>query len=143
MTRTKLILIVVVGLFIILQLIPLNQTNPPVIQDAQAPADIKTILKASCYDCHSNETVWPWYSRIAPGSFLITRDVVEGRKHLNFSEFSDLDAFDSTDIAEEIIEVLDEGEMPIIPYLLLHPSASLSDSQVDALKAWAESLYPE
>lgn len=143
MTRTKIILIVVVGLFIVLQLIPLNQTNPPVIQDASAPSDIKTILQTSCYDCHSNETAWPWYSRIAPGSFLITRDVVEGRKHLNFSEFSDLDAFDSTDIADEIIEVLDEGEMPILPYLLLHPGASLSDSQVEALQGWAESLYPE
>jgi len=143
LTRTKIILIVIVGLFIVLQLIPLNQTNPPVIQDASASSDIKTILQTSCYDCHSNETKWPWYSRIAPGSFLITRDVVEGRKHLNFSEFSDLDAFDSTDIADEIIEVLDEGEMPILPYLLLHPGASLSDSQVEALKGWAESLYPE
>lgn len=143
MTRTKIILIVIVGFFIILQLIPLNQTNPPVIQDASAPSDIKLILKTSCYDCHSNETEWPWYSRIAPGSFLITRDVVEGRKHLNFSEFSDMDDFDSTDIAEEIIEVLDEGKMPIVPYLLLHPGASLSDSQTQSLQEWAETLYPE
>jgi len=142
-TRTKIILIVIVGFFIILQLIPLNQTNPPVIQDASAPSDIKLILKTSCYDCHSNETEWPWYSRIAPGSFLITRDVVEGRKHLNFSEFSDMDDFDSTDIAEEIIEVLDEGKMPIVPYLLLHPGASLSDSQTQSLQEWAETLYPE
>lgn len=143
MTRAKIILIVIVGLFIILQLIPLNQTNPPVIQDASAPSDIDAILRNSCYDCHSNETVWPWYSRIAPGSFLITRDVVEGRKHLNFSEFADMDAYDSTDIADEIIEVLDEEEMPIVPYLLLHPGASLNESQTQAIKDWAETLYPE
>jgi hypothetical protein len=74
---------------------------------------------------------------------LITRDVVEGRKHLNFSEFSDLDAFDSTDIADEILEVLEEGEMPILPYLLLHPGASLSDSQIETLTGWAETLYSE
>ncbi len=143
MTRTKIILIVIVGLFIIMQLIPLNQTNPPVIQDASAPVDIKMILKTSCYDCHSNETEWPWYSRIAPGSFLITHDVVKGRKHLNFSEFSDMDVFDSTDVANEILEVLEEGEMPIIPYLLLHPGASLSDSQTKALMGWVKTLYSE
>jgi hypothetical protein len=142
-TRTKIVLIVIVGLFIVLQLVPLNQINPPIIQDASAPSDIKLILKTSCYDCHSNETEWPWYSRIAPGSFLITRDVVEGRKHLNFSEFSDLDAFDSTDIADEILEVLEEGEMPILPYLLLHPGASLSDSQIKTLTGWAKTLYSE
>jgi len=140
-TRTKIILIAVVGLLIIIQLIPLNQTNPPIIQDASAPSDIKLILKNSCYDCHSNETEWPWYSRIAPGSFLITRDVVEGRKHLNFSEFADMDAFDSTDIADDILEVLEEGEMPILPYLLLHPNASLSDSQIESLVDWANTLY--
>lgn len=140
MTRTRVILIAIVGLFIILQLIPLNQTNPPIIQDAAAPANIKLILKTSCYDCHSNETEWPWYSRIAPGSFLITHDVVEGRKHLNFSEFSELDGFDSTDIADEMLDVLEAGEMPILPYLLLHPDASLSDSQTEALIEWAKTL---
>ncbi|MCF7825882.1 MAG: heme-binding domain-containing protein [Candidatus Marinimicrobia bacterium] len=142
-TRTRIILIVIVGLFILIQLIPLNQTNPPIVQDAAAPADIKLILKTSCYDCHSNETKWPWYSRIAPGSFLITHDVVEGRKHLNFSEFSELDGFDSTDIADEMLDVLEAGEMPILPYLLLHPDASLSDSQTKALVGWAKSLASE
>ncbi len=143
MTRTKLVTSVIVGIFIILQLIPLNQSNPPIIQDANAPENVKNILLTSCYDCHSNETIWPWYSRIAPGSFLITHDVVEGREHLNFSEFADLNAFDSTDIADEILEVLEEGEMPIIPYLLLHPDASLSDSQTKVLVNWAKSLYTQ
>jgi len=143
MTRTKFVTVVIIGLFIILQLIPLNQINPPVIQDANAPQNVKNILMTSCYDCHSNETIWPWYSRIAPGSFLITHDVVEGREHLNFSEFSGLDGFDSTDLAEELLEVLEEGEMPIIPYLILHPDASLSDSQTKVLVKWAESLFPK
>jgi hypothetical protein len=142
-SRTKVILIVVVALFIIMQFVPLNQTNPQIIQDVSAPSHIKTILKTSCYDCHSNETEWPWYSRIAPGSFLITRDVVEGRKHLNFSEFSDMDAFDSTDVADEILEVLNEGEMPILPYLLLHPKASLSESQTQDLMEWAKTFYSQ
>ena len=143
MSRKKIILLVIIGLFIIMQLIPLNQRNPPIIQDVSAPSGIKLILKTSCYDCHSNETQWPWYSRIAPGSFLITRDVVEGRKHLNFSEFSEMDAFDSTDIADEILEVLEDGKMPLPPYLLLHPGASLSDSQTEALMDWAKTFYTE
>ncbi len=143
MSKTKLVSIVVVGLFIVIQLIPINQSNPPVVQEVSAPSNIQEILETSCYDCHSNESVWPWYSRIAPGSFLITRDVVEGRKHLNFSDFSGMDAFDSSDVADEMIEVLEAGEMPLLPYLLLHPSASLSDSQTRALLDWAQTLYPE
>jgi len=135
------VLIVIVGVFIVLQLIPINQDNPRVIQNVNAPAAIQKILKTSCYDCHSNETVWPWYSRIAPGSFLMTHDVNEGRKHLNFSDFSEMDAFDSTDIAEEIIEMLEEGKMPLPPYLLLHPDARLSDSQIEALIHWAKTFY--
>lgn len=143
MPRTKLVILVIVGIFIILQLIPVNQVNPLTVQNVDAPSEIMSILKTSCYDCHSNETEWPWYSRIAPGSFLITRDVIEGRKHLNFSEFSELNVVDSSMIADEIIEVLKEGEMPILPYLLLHPSASLIDSETKALMKWAETLYPE
>ncbi len=143
MARSKLVLLVLAGIIVIMQLIPLNQTNPDVIQDANAPAHVKDILVESCYDCHSNQTVWPWYSRIAPGSFLIPRDVNEGRKHLNFSEFNDLDGFDSSDIAEELIEVLTEGEMPLPPYLILHPNASLSQSETNTLLDWANTLYPE
>lgn len=143
MTKSKLAIIIVVAVGIILQLIPVNQTNPPIIQSAEMSGEVKEILVESCFDCHSNETEWPWYSRIAPGSFLITRDVIEGRKHLNFSEFSDMDAYDSSDVADEIIEMLEEGEMPLLPYLLLHPDASLSDSETQILIAWAESLYPE
>ena len=142
MTRTKLVLIVIVGFFVVLQLIPVNQINPPIIQTANVPSNVEKILQTSCYDCHSNETVWPWYSRIAPGSFLITRDVIEGRKRLNFSDFSGMDSFDSSDVAEEMIEMLEAGKMPLFPYLLLHRDARLSESQSETLIDWAKSLYP-
>ena len=143
MSRLKLVTLVIVGIIVILQLIPVNQTNPPVVQEANIPQEVKAILVESCFDCHSNETIWPWYSRIAPGSFLITRDVIEGRKHLNFSDFSGMDAFDSSDVAEEIEEVLEEGRMPILPYLLLHPDASLSDSEIGVILSWTNTLYSE
>lgn len=143
MARSKLIILILIGIFVVMQLIPLNQENPPVVQAATLPSEVKDILTESCFDCHSNTTKWPWYSRIAPGSFLITRDVIVGREHLNFSDFSSFDAFDSSDIADEIIEVLEDGKMPILPYLLLHPDASLTDSETGVLIKWAESLYPE
>ena len=142
MSKTRVIAIGVIVIFIVLQLIPINQTNPPIIQTAEMPDDVEAIMRESCFDCHSNETRWPWYSRIAPGSFLITYDVMEGREHLNFSEFAGMDAFDSSDVADEIIEVLENGEMPVAPYLILHPSASLSDSETEILINWAKTLHP-
>lgn len=143
MSRARLGLITVVGLFLIIQLIPVNQVNPPIIKRAIVPADVEVLLRESCYDCHSYETEWPWYSRIAPGSFLITHDVIEGRRHLNFSDFSGMDSFDSMDVAEEILEVLEKGEMPPSQYLILHPGASLSNSELNTLRSWANSLYGE
>src|SRR5262245_21993196 len=67
------------------QLVPIDATNPAVEGDIPAPPEVKAILRRACYDCHSNETVWPWYSRLAPLSWLISRDVHEGRSKLNFS----------------------------------------------------------
>ena len=137
-----------------MRLIPLVAIAARVIT-AQKPPTTDEINRAYCEmvwrdcvegdensACHSNETRWPWYSRIAPGSFLITHDVVEGREHLNFSLFHDLDAFDSSDIADEIIEVLEKEEMPLLPYLMLHPDASLSAGETQVLMDWAETLYP-
>jgi len=140
LSKSRIITLSVIAVFIVIQLIPVNQTNPPIVQSAEMPGDVESIMRESCFDCHSNETKWPWYSRIAPGSFLITYDVNEGRKHLNFSDFSGMDSFDSSDVADELIEVLEEGKMPVPQYLILHPSASLSDSETEILLNWAESL---
>ena len=73
-----------------MQLVSFERTNPPVTGEIKAPGDVKPLLERACYDCHSNQTVWPWYSRIAPGSWLMHRDVIEGRKELNFSEWASL-----------------------------------------------------
>jgi hypothetical protein len=81
----------------------------------------------TCGDCHSNETVWPWYSNVAPMSWLIQRDVDEGRKEFNISEW------DRHQDDDEAFEVFKEGEMPLKPYLLLHPEARLSNQDTDAL----------
>jgi hypothetical protein len=111
-------------LFLLIQLVPYGRgfTNPPVIQDAPwTSLQARQVAQRACYDCHSNETIWPWYSRIAPISWLVYRDVQEGRSELNFSEWGR-----SEQEFEDIGEVIAEGNMPPLQYLLAHPSARLS-----------------
>src|ERR1035438_9066559 len=91
MKKWKLILLATLGVFAALQLANPSRVNPPVEKDfiaaASPPASFAASMRAACYDCHSHETTWPWYSRIAPVSWLIASDVNEGREHLNFSDW--------------------------------------------------------
>jgi hypothetical protein len=128
---------------IAIQFIPVNRTNPPVESEAPFPEDVLSILRGSCYDCHSHETVWPWYSRIAPVSFLIANDVNEGREHLNLSTWNRLSAADRIDAIEEIWEQVEDGDMPLWYYLPAHPEARLSDDERAVLKAWAQEAEQE
>ena len=119
-----------------IQLIPVERTNPAVVYDFDGPPDVKAILKRSCYDCHSNETQWPWYSRVAPASWLVTHHVDDGRKHLNFSEWEAWKAMSW--IRSEIVEETAEGEMPPKSYLRLHSDAKVTAEELTVLKDWAE-----
>ncbi len=121
-----------IALVALMQLVPVWawQTNPPVVTDvAWTTPEAASIARRACYDCHSNETVWPWYSRIAPVSWLVTYDVRKGRDELNFS----LPLREPAELAGEIAEVLREGEMPPQPYLMLHPEARLSAQEMHIL----------
>ncbi|MBL1216145.1 MAG: heme-binding protein [Planctomycetes bacterium] len=120
-----------------IQFVPVERTNPAVSMEVDAPADVVAVLKQSCYDCHSNETTWPWYSKVAPVSWLVAHDVEEGREHVNFSEWDTYSAEDRRKIAEEAYEEAEEGKMPIWFYVMLHGDAKLSDSDLASLKAWA------
>jgi hypothetical protein len=117
-----------VVLFALIQLIPYgrNHVNPAVLQEPNWDAQTRSIAQKACFDCHSNETVWAWYSNIAPFSWLIQRDVDEGRRVLNFSEWGRWET-------EEIGETVAEGEMPPQQYLLLHPNAKLTDAEKQVL----------
>jgi hypothetical protein len=119
---------VVVGVvaFVAIQLVPVPaRANPPVQAHIQWDSlETEQLVKDTCYDCHSNETVWPWYSYIAPVSWLVAQDVEEGREKLNFSEQS------ANDIeSEELIEEVEEGGMPLPNYIVMHPNAKLTDKQ--------------
>lgn len=134
----KRIFFILVGVLLVLQFFPIDRSNPPVKAEIQTSAETKEILKRSCYDCHSNETVWPAYSYIFPASLLISHHVEEGRDELNFSEFGLLTEKKQNKKIYEIWEQVDEGEMPPKDYLLLHPSARLSDKDKEILKQWSD-----
>jgi len=129
-------LIIIVVLLVAIQFIPSNKTNPPVTAEIDAPTGVMAVFKRACYDCHSNETVWPWYSRIVPVSLLIEDDVNEGRSHFNFSEWGDLSRKKKAKIKEEIWEMIEKGKMPLGKYIFLHPEAELSTKDKHIIQNW-------
>ena len=136
MTKSKLIFIIGLLIIIGIQYIDIEKSNPPVVADIQTPVEIKTILTKSCYDCHSNETKWPWYSKIAPVSWLIASDVNEGRKQLNFSVWEKLTTDKQTKLINKIVEEINEDGMPPGKYTLLHSGATLDLDKKQVLKKW-------
>lgn len=120
------------------QFVPVDRTNPAIEQDVAAPADVDAILRRACYDCHSNETTWPWYSRVAPVSWLVAYDTYRGRNELNFSTWNRLAAAERRDALNEVWEEIASGSMPLPIYLPLHPEARLSDADKAAVEAWVK-----
>jgi cytochrome c551/c552 len=127
---------------VLIQLIPFGRThmNPPETKEpAWNSPETRDLMHRACFDCHSNETVWPWYSNIAPVSWLVQRDVNGGRSHLNFSEWN-LPQKHAKDVAEQV----KEGEMPLWFYLPMHPAAKLTAAEKQALIDGVEkSLGPQ
>jgi hypothetical protein len=129
----------VLGLLLAIQLIPYGRdhSNPPVRRDAAWPSsEIRALAVLACYDCHSNETEWPWYSNVAPVSWLVQRDVDAGRSVLNFSETDR-----EQDESDEAAETVREGEMPPRSYTLAHPSARLDGEENRALAAALDAMF--
>jgi hypothetical protein len=142
--KLKWIIAGLAGAFALLQLANPPRTNPPVIpgHDLMAtnppPPAIAAMLHAACYDCHSDETKWPWYSRVAPVSMLVAGDVKGGRERMNFSDWPhDLPARAAKRL-ERISEEVGYKDMPPPKYTLLHPEARLTPAQRDQLINWAD-----
>ncbi len=136
MIYLKIIAALLIVAFIGIQFTYIERSNPPITGEIDAPAQVKEIMRRSCYDCHSNESVWPWYSYIAPASWLVADDVSEGRAELNFSEWSSYDDKKKRKKIKEIWEEVEEGEMPQWYYVLMHPEARLSDADKKTLRDW-------
>ncbi len=126
-----------------IQFVPVERTNPPVTGEVPAPDDVKAILERSCWDCHSNETVWPWYAHVAPASWLVAEDVEDGRRHANFSAWDRYAADDRDEVMEEVVEVMEEAEMPLRKYTFIHRDAKLSDAERERLIEWARAMRAE
>ena len=127
--------------FIAIQLVPVSRTNPPVQGDFRGSTEVVSVLRRACYDCHSNETLWPWYSRVAPLSWIIAHDVNEGRAVLNFSAWNQLTAEKQAEAIKESWEEVAEGKMPTWYYVALHPKARLSGEDKSVLRIWSGSLH--
>lgn len=130
-------LVGVAALLLVAQVFPVSRRNPPVESDVPASPEARVVLRQACYDCHSNQTVWPWYAHVAPVSWLIAHDVEEGRASVNFSTWAAYDAAKRSKLLRESAEEIADGEMPPWYYRLMHPEARLTPAAADVLRAWA------
>lgn len=125
------------GAFLVIQLVPVSRTNPPDSAPIEAPPTVRRILDKSCMDCHSNRTRWPWYAYVAPASWLVARDVRQGREHLNFSEWGEVPPLQRASLYRKIGEEVRERSMPLPIYLTVHRDARLTDEEIETLAGWA------
>jgi hypothetical protein len=105
-----------------------------------APAEVRRIVEHACYDCHSNETRYPWYAEVQPGGWLLARHVRDGKRHLNFSEFGKLPATRAKRQLEACVDEITGQTMPLPSYLWIHRDAALSEAEVTAVTAWVEKI---
>ena len=147
--RVKIFLYVLLGLFALLQLYPVSRPdvkleNPnDLMEHVEVPKNVATIIKSTCYDCHSNESNYPWYANIAPVKWLIYNDIREAREELNFSEWNTLTKMDKAEILDDIYTEVSEEEMPLKIYSFMHPRTKLSKADREAVSEWAEMVAEE
>ena len=136
-SKVNLISGIVVGVLVGIQFIPVERTNPDIIDEVNWDSEAtRELAKKACFDCHSHETIWPWYSYVAPLSFRIAHHVNHGREYLNFSDWGQPnESFDG------IKEVIDEEEMPLWDYVLMHSDAKLTQEETKALLSGLYETY--
>ncbi len=138
--------IAVVIILIGIQFIRPEKNNNPVEADkqitavAEIPENVETIFKKACYDCHSNNTVYPWYSHIQPIYFWLDGHIKDGKKHFNFDEFASYKLRKQYHKMEEFIEMVKEDNMPLKSYVLIHDDAKLSVEEKTTITNWAQSI---
>ncbi|GBF49001.1 hypothetical protein LPTSP4_05080 [Leptospira ryugenii] len=139
----KLTLAIVGFLLFAIQWIPVDRSQRPEPAPLEAEPEIKSILERSCFDCHSNRSQWPFYSYISPISLFVERHIQEGREELNFSEWESLSLKKKATYAGSIRESIEEGEMPLFSYTILHRNAILSETDRKTLIQWTERIENE
>jgi hypothetical protein len=142
----KLAAVAVALLFAGAQFVRPARTNPPVVpgrpleERVAVPPEVAEVLARSCADCHSNRTAWPWYSHVAPASWFVAEHVEEGRRELNFSDWSRYTPRESADVLRRVCHLARVGRMPLDSYTLLHPRARLSPRDIQTLCDWTSAM---
>ncbi|NJN77288.1 MAG: heme-binding domain-containing protein [Saprospiraceae bacterium] len=137
--------IAVVVILVLMQFKRIDKTNPEFneaedfITITQPPTEIATLIKNACYDCHSHQSKYPWYSNVAPASWMLEHHIEEGRQHLNFSTWATYPEKKADHKLEECVEEVEEGNMPMKPYIIMHSEAKMTDAQKTVLVEWFES----
>ncbi len=145
----KRILLAIVVLLLLLQFYPraknnLNGSEAKHLGTVHAlPAEVQSVLKSSCYDCHSNHTAYPWYYNIQPVAWWLDDHIAEGKKELNFSEFAGYSLAKQYHKLEEVEELVTDGEMPLKSYTIVHTDAKLTGEQKQAITSWAKMLQAD
>ncbi len=129
---------------IVIQFFPVEKNEggyeslEPFIAETRPSQQVAGILKTSCYDCHSNQTQYPWYANLAPVSFFLADHVEEGKEHLNFADWGNYTAKRKDHKLEEVLEEIEKNEMPLDSYTLIHQDAKLSAAQAEAIINWVK-----
>ncbi|OGS70199.1 MAG: hypothetical protein A3F91_01865 [Flavobacteria bacterium RIFCSPLOWO2_12_FULL_35_11] len=144
----KKVLLVILVAFILIQFVRPEKNDSKNEMNAMStvmeiPVEVTKIIETSCADCHSNSTKYPWYSEIAPASWYLAQHVKEGKENLNFSEWTTYNKDQQEHILKDIKEVLNEREMPLKSYLLIHKDAKLTENQYQILYDWANTVKVE
>ena len=144
----KKVLLVILVAFILIQFVRPEKNDSKNEMNAmgtvmEIPVEVTKIIQTSCADCHSNSTKYPWYSEIAPASWYLAQHVKEGKENLNFSEWTTYNKNQQEHILKDIKEVLNEREMPLKSYLLIHKDAKLTENQYQILYDWANTVKVE
>ncbi|MGB7841331.1 MAG: heme-binding domain-containing protein [Salinimicrobium sp.] len=147
MKALKIFLVLLLIGIIVIQFFPVGENIDESIESGadfaaqyDVPASVQETLKASCYDCHSNNTVYLWYDKVQPVGWYIKSHVDDGKKELNFDEFASYSAKKQQHKLEEIAEVVEEGEMPLTSYTLTRPHARLTGTQKEEFVNYFEKL---
>jgi hypothetical protein len=136
MKRSRIALGVII-VFVAVQFVPVARTNPPARSTVVAPPEVASVLRRACFDCHSNETVWPPQAYVAPLSWLLAHDVQEGREELNFSDWGPKQVEKT---AKKLAKEVGSGDMPPFLYVVGHPGAKLTNDEKALLVNWAQGL---
>lgn len=145
-SKSKKIILLLFIVFILMQFFRIDKTTPEIeaskdfISINSPSNEVKTLIMSACYDCHSYETKYPWYSEIAPVSWWTKHHVDEGREELNFSNWGDYSPKKVDHKLEECAEEVEEGEMPLSSYTITHGEAKLSKEQKETLETYFKSL---